>query len=72
MNLAKVGFDPTLKNLLMLTFFATVGINASYKLLLNEGLLIIAFWGICSFVILVQNFVGISVAKFFGMNSLWG
>jgi ESS family glutamate:Na+ symporter len=71
-DLAIIRFDPTLENLLMLTFFATVGMNASYKLLLNGGLLIIAFWGICSFTILVQNFLGISIAKLFGMNSLMG
>lgn len=65
-------FDTVSQNLLMVMFFCTVGMNASYKLFRSGSLSIIAFWGVCIVAAIFQNVVGILVAKFFGMNHLMG
>ncbi|GHT35432.1 sodium/glutamate symporter [Endomicrobiia bacterium] len=65
-------FDTVSQDLLMVMFFCTVGVNASYKLFRSGSLSIIAFWVICTVAAIFQNVVGILVAKFFGMNHLMG
>ncbi|MDR0956685.1 MAG: hypothetical protein LBL77_02330 [Endomicrobium sp.] len=71
-NIIGVHFDLTLQNMLMIMFFCTVGMNASYKLLMKGGLLIIAFWVICASLAALQNIVGFLVTKVLGMNTLLG
>ncbi|MDR3071690.1 MAG: hypothetical protein LBU29_03775 [Endomicrobium sp.] len=71
-NIAIFHFDMTLQKLLMITFFCTVGMNASYKLLKNDSLLVAAFWGICIVAAIFQNVVGIFFSKLFGINPLMG
>jgi ESS family glutamate:Na+ symporter len=65
-------FDSTLQQVFMICFFCTVGMNASYKLALKGGLMILAFWGISTLTSIIQNAVGIPVAKTFGLNPLMG
>lgn len=67
-----VQFDGTLQNVLMVMFFCTVGMNASYKLLLKGGLMIAAFWLVATFVAVLQNVLGISIASAFGLDPLMG
>ena len=67
-----VQFDGTLQNVLMVMFFCTVGMNASYKLLLKGGLMIAAFWLVASVVAILQNVLGISIASVFGLDPLMG
>jgi ESS family glutamate:Na+ symporter len=71
-NIIGVHFDLTLQSMLMVMFFCTVGMNASYKLLMNGGLLIIAFWVICAGLAILQNIVGVLFAKVMGINPLLG
>jgi ESS family glutamate:Na+ symporter len=71
-NIIAVYFDAALQEILMIMFFCAVGMNASYKLLINGGLLIAAFWGICALTVMFQNLVGIFAAKFFGVDPLMG
>ena len=71
-NIISFSFDSTLQNLLMIMFFCTVGMNASYKLLKKGSILVLSFWLICALAVVFQNFVGIEIAKLFGMNPLMG
>lgn len=67
-----VTFDGTLQSVLMIMFFCTVGMNASYKLLLKGGLMIVGFWGVSTLVAVIQNFAGVSIASIFGLDPLMG
>jgi ESS family glutamate:Na+ symporter len=65
-------FDNTLQQVFMICFFCTVGMNASYKLVLKGGLMVLAFWGASSLVAVLQNFAGVPIAAVFGLNPLMG
>ncbi|MDR3306531.1 MAG: hypothetical protein LBS61_02515 [Endomicrobium sp.] len=71
-HILKVQFDSTLQNLLMIMFFCTIGMNATYKLLMNGGLMIVAFLSVCSFLAVLQNVAGVCIAKIFNLNPLLG
>lgn len=65
-------FEGELKNLLMVTFFTTIGFLASFKLLKKGGIQVLIFLGVASGLVIIQNFVGIHLAKFFNLNPLLG
>ena len=65
-------FEDTLKNLLMITFFTTIGFVASLKLLRKGGIQVVVFLCVATVLVIIQNFVGVSLAKFFGLNPLLG
>lgn len=65
-------FDMALKNPLMTIFFTTVGLGASYSLLLKGGPKVVLFLGIATVYLLFQNALGISLAMASGMNPLMG
>lgn len=67
-----VSFDGTLQSVLMVMFFCTVGMNASYTLLLKGGLMIVGFWAVATLVAVVQNIAGVSIATIFGLDPLIG
>jgi ESS family glutamate:Na+ symporter len=46
--------------------------NASYKLVLRGGLMVLAFWGVSAGVSVLQNAMGIPIAGIFGLNPLMG
>ncbi|MDR2066704.1 MAG: hypothetical protein LBP57_02560 [Endomicrobium sp.] len=71
-NIISFQFDLTLQSVLMIMFFCTVGMNASYKLLINGGVLILAFWSICALAVILQNLAGVCIANLFGMHPLLG
>jgi ESS family glutamate:Na+ symporter len=68
----EVRFDGTLQTFFMIIFFCTVGMNASYKLVIKGGLLIISFWAVSTILAIVQNMAGISVARLFSLDPLMG
>ncbi|MFC1746117.1 sodium/glutamate symporter, partial [Candidatus Riflebacteria bacterium] len=65
-------FDMSLKNPLMLTFFTTVGLGASYKLLLRGGPRVILFLILAAIYLVIQNGVGILIALNTDLNPLLG
>ncbi|MDR3322571.1 MAG: sodium/glutamate symporter [Synergistaceae bacterium] len=71
-GIASFAFDGTLQSVFMICFFCTVGMNASYKLVLRGGLMVIAFWAVSTFVSVLQNAVGIPIAMSFGLEPLMG
>ncbi|MDR0526850.1 MAG: hypothetical protein LBG79_03410 [Spirochaetaceae bacterium] len=71
-GIIQFAFDNTLQQVFMLCFFCTVGMNASYKLVLKGGLMVLAFWGVSAFVSMAQNLIGIPIATSFGLSPLMG
>ncbi|MBI6547687.1 sodium/glutamate symporter [Xenorhabdus lircayensis] len=68
----EVSFDLSLKDPLMLTFFATIGLNANLASLKAGGKLLIMFVFVVVGLLLVQNTVGIALAKMLGLDPLMG
>jgi ESS family glutamate:Na+ symporter len=71
-GIASFAFDGTLQTAFMICFFCTVGMNASYKLVLRGGVMVVAFWAVSSLVSVLQNAAGIPIAMGFGLNPLMG
>ncbi|MDR2510580.1 MAG: sodium/glutamate symporter [Spirochaetaceae bacterium] len=71
-GIVQFAFDNTLQQVFMLCFFCTVGMNASYKLVLKGGLMVLAFWGISALVSVAQNCIGIPIATAFKLDPLMG
>ncbi|WJY26272.1 sodium/glutamate symporter [Sporosarcina trichiuri] len=64
--------DTSLQNLFMLTFFATVGLGASFALIKLGGKLLIIYWIACAFLALMQNVIGVSMSYLFDIHPLIG
>ncbi|MPY25759.1 sodium/glutamate symporter [Shewanella psychropiezotolerans] len=71
-NNISLEFTLSMQNTLMLMFFSTVGLAASYKLLLKGGSKVFIFLGIASLYIVIQNAVGVSMAAALGLEPLMG
>ncbi|MCL1095336.1 sodium/glutamate symporter [Shewanella kaireitica] len=65
-------FSLPMQNTLMLMFFSTVGLAASYKLLAKGGKKVFIFLAIASVYIIIQNAVGVSLATALGLEPLMG
>lgn len=65
-------FDSSLKDLLMIAFFTSIGFLASAKMLAKGGIQVLIFLAIASILIAIQNTVGITIAKLFNINPLIG
>lgn len=65
-------FDMSFKNPLMTIFFTTVGLGASFSLLLKGGPKVVLFLAVATLYLLVQNAVGVSVAVASGLDPLMG
>ncbi|MBD2809597.1 sodium/glutamate symporter [Xenorhabdus sp. Vera] len=68
----EISFDSSLTEPLMLTFFATIGLNANLASLKAGGKLLIIFVFVVVGLLLVQNTVGIALAKMLGLDPLMG
>lgn len=64
--------DTTLQSVLMTAFFTTVGFTASFKLLKKGGIKVAIFLGVAIVLVVLQNIVGVSLAKVFNFNPLIG
>ncbi|MDV5168043.1 sodium/glutamate symporter [Photobacterium rosenbergii] len=64
-----IEFDLVARDVLLVYFFTTIGINASLKDLLKGGLPLVILLAITIGYMVVQNFTGIGVAKAFGLDS---
>ncbi|MCG9720484.1 sodium/glutamate symporter [Shewanella sp. Isolate7] len=65
-------FSLSMQNTLMLMFFSSVGLAASYKLLMKGGTKVFLFLAIASLYIIIQNAVGVSMATALGLEPLMG
>ncbi|MCX6637923.1 MAG: sodium/glutamate symporter [Acidobacteria bacterium] len=64
--------DSMLRDLLQVAFFTTIGMNASARLVRQGGPQVLWLWGVASVGALLQNLLGIGVARAFGLNPLLG
>ncbi|ASP48588.1 sodium/glutamate symporter [Cognaticolwellia beringensis] len=67
-----LNFDMSFKTPLMTMFFTTVGLGASFSLLLKGGPKVVLFLFTATLYLLVQNAIGISLATATGLNPLMG
>ncbi|WP_188455852.1 sodium/glutamate symporter [Virgibacillus oceani] len=71
-NILDVKLDTSLQGLFMLTFFTTIGLGASFRLIKLGGKLLVIYWFACGLLALVQSIIGISFAKLLNMEPLLG
>lgn len=71
-DIVVINLDTSLQNLFMLTFFTTVGLGASFKLLKVGGKLLIIYWLACGFLALAQNVIGVFMARLLHLDPLIG
>lgn len=69
-----VGFEftPTLQTPLMIAFFTTIGLGASFSLLKVGGPQVLLFWMLSTALALAQNFVGVGLTKVLGVDPFLG
>ena len=67
-----IEFDSGIKNLLMVAFFTTVGFSASLRILKKGGVGVALFLLAAVILVILQNILGVSMAKMFGINPLLG
>lgn len=71
-NIFSFEFNEILKDFFMLIFFTTIGFTASGKLLKKGGIGVAIFLMTATLLAVVQNIVGVSLAKLFNLNPLLG
>ena len=64
--------DMALRDVLMVTFFTTIGMSASLRLVRVGGMQVLYFFGVATVGAVLQNVLGIGVARLFGLNPLMG
>ncbi|MEW6996483.1 sodium/glutamate symporter [Colwelliaceae bacterium BS250] len=67
-----IEFDLTARNVLLVYFFTTIGINSSLKDLLQGGKPLVFLLLITIAYMIIQNITGISIAGMFGLNPAVG
>ena len=67
-----VDFDPTLKDICMMMFFTSVGLQSNLKVLRRGGRHIVVMVLLVALLIIFQNVIGIVGAKAMGKNPLLG
>ena len=65
-------FDPQIQSVLMLMFFTSIGLSASLSKLKKGGKALFTFLICVALYVLVQNFVGMSLATLLGLDPLIG
>ncbi|WP_017091412.1 sodium/glutamate symporter [Vibrio splendidus] len=68
----EVQFDLFARDVLLVYFFTTIGINSSLKDLFKGGKPLVILLAITMFFMIMQNIVGISVASMFGLEPVFG
>jgi ESS family glutamate:Na+ symporter len=67
-----VDFDPSLLTPLNVMFFTTVGLSADARSLLRGGRLLLLFFVVVAGGLVLQNFVGVSLARVFDLHPVNG
>ncbi|MBI4875968.1 MAG: sodium:glutamate symporter, partial [Acidobacteria bacterium] len=65
-------FDSTLRDLLQVAFFTTIGLHASARLVRRGGPAVLWLWGAAIAGAALQNLLGMGVARAFGLSPLLG
>lgn len=67
-----ISFDGVLKDFLMIIFFTTIGFSASLELLKKGGVGVALFLVCATVLVVLQDIVGVYLAKFFGLHPFIG
>jgi len=67
-----VDFDLALRDILMVAFFTTVGLRASWRLVREGGVQVLSFWGVATLGVVLENLLGVALAKAFAIHPLAG
>ena len=65
-------FDTSLQTPLMIAFFTTIGLGASLALLKVGGPQVLLFWGLATLLAIIQDGVGVLLAKGLGVHPFLG
>jgi ESS family glutamate:Na+ symporter len=65
-------FDTTLQTPLMIAFFTTIGLGASLSLLRVGGPQVLLFLGIATLLVVLQDVLGVGLAKLLGVHPMLG
>ncbi|QCR37953.1 sodium/glutamate symporter [Nissabacter sp. SGAir0207] len=68
----EIRFDSTMKEPLMLAFFATIGLNADIGSLRQGGRSLVTFLFVVVGLLVLQNVIGLGLASMMGLNPLTG
>jgi ESS family glutamate:Na+ symporter len=68
----KVAFGSELRNLLLLVFFATIGLSAKLRALVAGGRPLLILRGVTVLLIIAQNVAGVAVALTWGAHPFYG
>jgi glutamate:Na+ symporter, ESS family len=71
-DLMLFNMDKSLQKPLMLAFFTTIGLGASFGLIKKGGKALIIYWGFCALLSILQNVIGVSIAKLMHLDPLIG
>jgi ESS family glutamate:Na+ symporter len=64
--------DMVLRDILMVAFFTTIGMSASLRLVRVGGIQVVLFFAIASVGAVLQNVLGVGLARVFGLDPLLG
>lgn len=62
-------FTNSFQDFFMLAFFVTVGLGASYKLLIKGGILLVIYWLTAGIISVFQNLIGLGVGQLVGLET---
>lgn len=71
-HIGSIQYNTALLTPFMVVFFTTIGLGSSIDGLKKGGKLLIIFWLLSGFMTFMQTVIGVSVAKFTGINPLLG
>lgn len=71
-HIGSIQYNNAFQTPFMVVFFTTIGLGSSIDGLKKGGKLLIFFWLLSGFMTLMQTVIGVSVAKFTGINPLLG
>lgn len=71
-GILEFSMDTTMQTPLMIAFFTIVGFGGSFNLLKKGGIIIIVYWCLSVILSIVQNVIGVSVAKLTNIEPILG
>lgn len=71
-NLITIDMDTTFQTPFMLVFFTTIGLGASFGLVKKGGKPLVIYWILCCALAIIQNVIGVSLAKVVHIHPLLG
>lgn len=71
-NSFNFAYENIFQSTFMLAFFTTVGLGANLKILKSGGKLLIIYWLLCGLLSLIQNTIGVGVAKAVNLEPAYG